>query len=65
MWIGLKTEISTDSETGAKSVKTRWVDGMYDSYTHFEYGTKLAENQCFKISSRDGKGEWVATMGAG
>ena len=60
MWIGLTTEVQTDS-IGATGIRTRWIDGMYDAYTHFQYGTKLAENQCFKIVSNEQKGEWVAT----
>ena len=61
MWIGLTTEVSTNDD-GGKSVQARWIDGMYDAYTHFAYGTKLAENQCFKISSEGEKGEWVPTL---
>ena len=28
IWIGLKTEEHTNSETGEKTIRLRWIDGM-------------------------------------
>ena len=61
MWLGLTTEVLSD-ETGSTGLRTRWIDGMYDAYTHFAPGTTLAENQCFIISSDRQKGEWLPTL---
>ena len=53
MWIGLRTEKS--GSDGSYGYRTKWVDGMYDAYTHFAPGTELKENQCFQISSENEK----------
>ena len=53
MWIGLRTEKS--GSDGSYGYRTKWVDGMYDAYTHFAPGTELRENQCFQISSENEK----------
>ena len=61
MWIGLTTEVVND-ENGGSGIRTRWIDGMYDAYTHLAYGTVLQENQCFTISADRQRGEWIPTF---
>ena len=50
IWLGLKAEKKTNSETGEETVRIRWIDGMVrEDFTFFQNQGKFFRTSSYKF----------------